>query len=512
MSRLKFKERVKLHPIMSFIILIVLTIIVSGILGYFDIGANYLDVNPKTQTIETSEVFVDSLFNLAGLKYIFSNTVSNFVSFAPLSMLIIILVGIGIMDKSGFLQAFFTLITKFTKKTKVTFFLILTSILASLCGEVVCVIMIPIGALLFKYGKRNPMIGIIASYAGVTCGIASKVVLSSIDSTLITYSKISAQGLDPNYTINTFGFVIITLASIIILSFALTAITERFVVPRLEKYTVEEEIEDYTVGRRELRGIIIALAAGILYMLFFTYNIIPGLPLSGSLLDHKQTLYIDKLFGYNTFFSLGFIFVVTMLFIILGLFYGLGTKTIKSNKMFSDYLSFSLDKIGKVLVLILFASTFIGVFKRTYLGNVISASLVNVLLDTKLSGFVLVLVMFVISIISAFFLPGTVLRWSIMGGTAVRSFMNAGLSAEFAQIIFRAGEAVALGLTPLFAYFIIYLGYIKQYNHSEKPITISQGIKYIIPYSVVTAVIWLVLIVIWYTIGIPLGINTTPFL
>ncbi len=512
MSKFKLKERVRLHPIMSFIILIAITIIVSGVLGYFDVRTTYLEVNTKAQTIESQEIFVDSLFNLAGLKYIFSNTVSNFVSFAPLSMLIITLVGIGIMDKSGFLQAFFTLITKFTKKTKVTFFLILTSILASLCGEVVCVIVIPIGALLFKYGKRNPMIGIIASYAGVTCGIASKVILSSIDSSLINYSKVSAQALDPNYTINTFGLVIITLASTIILSFVLTAITERFIVPRLDKYTVEEELEEYTVGRRELRGIIIALAMGILYMLFFTYNIIPGLPLSGSLLDHKQTLYIDKLFGYNTFFSLGFIFVVTMLFIILGLFYGLGTKTIKSNKMFSDYLSFSLDKIGKVLVLILFASTFISVFKRTYIGNVISASLVNILVDTKLSGFILVLVMFFISAIGTFFLPGTVLRWSIMGGTAVRAFMNAGLSAEFAQLIFRAGEAVTLGLTPLFAYFIIYLGYIKQYNHSEKSITISQGMKYILPYSLATAVVWIVLIIIWYSIKIPLGINTTPFL
>jgi len=512
MKKFNLKEKIKLHPIMTFILLIFLTIIVSGILGYFEIGASYININPENQTYETTEVFVDSLFNLAGIKYIFSNTVSNFVHFAPLSMLIIILVGIGIMEKSGFLKAFFTLITKFSKKTRVTFFMILLSILASICGEVVCVIMMPLGALLFKYGKRNPMGGIIASYAGLTCGIGANIILNSIDTTLIGYSQVSARILNTNYTIGTLGFVFIMFVAVVLLSLALTMVTEKYVIPRLEKYQAEPEIEEYTVGKRELRGVIMALIAGIAYMLFFTYNIIPGLPLSGNLLDYKQVLYIDKLFGVNSFFSSGFIFVVTLLFIILGLFYGIGAKTIKGNKNFSDFLSHSLDKIGKILVLILFASAFISVFKRTYLGNVIAAGLINILVDTKLSGFILVISLFFLSAISAFFLPSTVLRWSIMSGVAVRVFMDAGMSPEFAQLIFRAGEAMTLSITPLFAYFVIYLGFIKQYNQEEKTITISQGIKYMLPYSIVTAVVWLGLIIVWYAVGFPMGISTYPFL
>ncbi len=103
MRRINLKDRIKLHPVMSFIILVVLTIIISGILGYFDVGSTYLKANSVSQSYETVSVHVDSLFNLAGLKYIFSNTVANFVNFVPLSMLIIVLLGIGIMDKSGFL-------------------------------------------------------------------------------------------------------------------------------------------------------------------------------------------------------------------------------------------------------------------------------------------------------------------------------------------------------------------------------------------------------------------------
>ena len=99
-----------------------------------------------------------------------------------------------------------------------------------------------------------------------------------------------------------------------------------------------------------------------------------------------------------------------------------------------------------------------------------------------------------------------------MSGVAVRVFMDAGMTPEFAQLLFRAGEAITIGITPLFAYFIIYLGFLKQYNKSEKTITILTGIRKILPYSIVTGLIWIVLIIIWFFIGIPLGINTYPFL
>lgn len=512
MIRSSLKDKIKLHPVMSFILLVVATIVLSGILGYFDVGSTYLKANPVTETYETVSVNVDSLFNLAGIKYVFSKTVTNFVNFAPLSMLIITLLGIGIMEKSGFLQAFFTLITKFSNKNRVTFFLIFTSIVATICGEVIVVMMLPIAALLFKYGRRNPAGGIIASFAGITSGIGANILLNSVDTSLIEFTEVSASLLDKNYSIGVFSFLFISIAAVFLLSFALTIVTEKYVIPRLDKYEPEEGLEEYTLGKRELRGLVIGLGMGVIYLLFFAYNIIPGLPLSGNLLDYSQTLYIDKLFGYNSFFSSGFIFVITMLFVILGLFYGIGAKTIKNNKNFSDFLSHSLNKSGKILVLIFTASVFISVFKRTYLGNVIAASLVNIIVNSNFGGIILVFVFFLISAIATIFLPQTVLRWSIFSGISTRVFMDAGMTPEFAQLIFRAGESVALGLTPLFAYFIVYLGFLKQYNHEDKTMTISDGIKYMIPYSVVTAIIWLILIIIWYTIGIPLGFAASPFM
>ena len=104
----------------------------------------------------------------------------------------------------------------------------------------------------------------------------------------------------------------------------ITYISERFSVNELPKYEFKDDKKDFKLAKRDIRGLIFAGTFGIIYLLIFIYNIIPGLPLSGNLLDYSQKLYIDKLFNPDSFFSQGFVFIVTILFVILGLFYGLG--------------------------------------------------------------------------------------------------------------------------------------------------------------------------------------------
>ena len=90
--------------------------------------------------------------------------------------------------------------------------------------------------------------------------------------------------------------------------------------------------------------------------------------------------------------------------------------------------------------------------------------------------------------------------------------MNSGVTPEFAQIIFRAGESVTYGLTPIMAYFVIYLAYMELYNQDNKGIGLFSSLKYLIPYSIGTLLMWLVLIIIWYLVGIPIGIGVSPLL
>ncbi len=495
---------------MTYLILCFIVILFSGVLSWFNVQATYNQISTVTGEYQVTTEAVYSLFSLSGLKYIFTNTVANFANFAVLPHLIIILLGIGVMEKSGFLRTFIALMTRKAKKITVTFVMVLLCLFASIMGDIAYIIFIPLSALLFLYGKRNPAIGIIASFAALTCGTGTNMFFTSVDSSLLTVTQINANVLFPEYAITTSSFFIIMLVTFVILAFIITNITENFVAKKLAKYDFTEEVveEETTLNKKKKRGLLLAGIAGTVYLLFFIYNIIPGLPFSGNLLDYSQNLYIDKLFSYDSFFSNGFVFIVALFFVILGLFYGIGAKTIKNNKDFVEALGHSLNDIGKILLMIFAAATFISIFKQSNIGNVIAISIANLIGKTSFTGLPLLLLLFIGSAVSTLFLPSSLTKWSIIATTAVPVVMNAGISPEFAQVVFRFGESAVLGLTPVFAYFIVYLAYLEKYSQDKKNIKMTQVIKLQVPYVLFSIALFLVLIIVWYIIGLPLGIHS----
>lgn len=503
-----FKEKMTLHPLMTLLILIFVTMVISGFLSILGVQVTYNKVNADMLDYSPTTVAIKSLVSLRGLKYIFTSTISNFVSFAPLSSLLIILIGIGVMEKSGFLKTSFTLLTKKARKKDVTFVLVLISIIASIIGDISYIVIIPLSALLYEYGKRNPNIGIVASFAGLTCGQGLSVFLTSVDSSMLSTTLVAAHMMDSSVTLGSFSFIIIMIIAIILLAFLITYITEEKIIKILPKYEFKESEleEEISIGRKELKGLIFGIGAALIYLLIFIYNIIPGLPFSGNFLDYSQKLYIDKLFSYDSFFSNGFVFIITMLFIILGFFYGLGAKTIKNNKDICEDLGHSLDGIGNTLVLIFFASILINVFKYSNIGTVIVAWLTNILGCVNFAAVPLIIFLFIISALSTLLVPSSLSSYGITGGVAVPVLMNAGVSASFAQVIYRFGECASIGLTPLFAYFVIYLAYMEKYNQNKKPINLFKTIKYQVPYSLSTGGVLLLLLMIWYIIGLPIGL------
>ncbi len=503
----KFKEKMTLNPVMTFLILILITIVLSGFLNLIGFEATYNKIDVATGELTATSESVYSLFSLSGIKYIFSSTVSNFTSFTPLSMLIIVLIGIGIMEKSGFIKTTFTILTKYCKKYTITFWLVFISVISSIAGDLGYVIMIPIAALMFSYGRRNPLIGIVAVYAALTAGSGINMLLTAVDSEMLKYTLANATLIDQNYTLSTFCFFFIMTVAVILVSIIITIITEKISVNNVDKYEFKDDRKELRLGKREYRGLIFSITAGALYLLIFIYNIIPGLPFSGNLLDYSQEFYIDKLFSFDSFFSNGFVFIVTMLFVILGLFYGIGAKTIKNNNDFCEDLTHSLDGTGRTLILIFLGSVLINVFKKSNIGTVLTITLANFIGNSSFSGIVLIVALFIISAISTIVLTGSTSKWAIISTTTIPLFMNSSLSPEFAQVIVRFGECMTIGLTPLLAYFTIYIAYLEKYNQQESPISLFRTLKYQIVYSVIVGLVLLALLIGWYLIGIPIGIN-----
>lgn len=502
-----FKKKVKLSPIMTFIIMTIIVIVLSGFLHLLNIQAEYSTVNTVSNEVVNNVVEVENLFSTSGIKHIVTSAVNGFVNFEPLATLIIILIGLGILEKTGFMRSFFTMLTRNSKRNTVTFILIFICLLFSILGNSGFVIMLPIAALLFKYGRRNPLGGIIASFASLSFGYGINVFLSSNDSSLLTLTINAAKTLDPKYKIGIFFALFIMVVLLIAISVVFTYITEKKVMPKLPRYEYDEEA--LVITNRELRGLIIGLGLGIIYTLLVIYMIIPGLPLSGAFLDHSGERYIDMIFGNNSLFAKGFIFIVTFAFFLIGIGYGFMTKTIKNNKDVTDSLGHSLDDIGSIIVLIFFASLFINVYEESHIGLVITGFISSLIGSLNFTGIGLILITLICIAIANIFCPSSIVKWSMLSSIIVPLFMNASISPEFSQLVYVAGDSITNGLTPLFMYFVIYIAFMEKYNKGEM-VTLFGSIKTLIPYSVYSLIIWAIVLVGFYLIGIPIGIGSYP--
>ena len=278
-------------------------------------------------------------------------------------------------------------------------------------------------------------------------------------------------------------------------------------MPKLPRYETEEE--ELIITNKELRGLIIGLGIGFVYTLIIIYMIIPGLPLSGALLDSRATMYIDKLFGANSLFNQGFIFIVTVLFALIGFGYGFMTKSIRHSKEVTESLAYSLDGIGNILVLLFFASLFITVFTESGIGEVVTAGISSLIGGLKFTGIWLILISIILVCIANVLCPDSLTKWTILSATIVPLFMNASISPEYSQLVFVAGDTITNGLTPLFVYFVIYLAFLEKYNKGEM-VTLRGSIKYMMPYAIHVSIIMFVVMVGWYMIGVPTGIGSFP--
>ena len=374
------------------------------------------------------------------------------------------------------------------------------------------VILIPMAAILFRDLGRHPSAGICAAFAGITFGSGANIVANSLDSSLLPYTKSATTILDATYKVQTNGNLIFMLVSTLLVAYIGTIITERVIIPKLGKYNFEEEeIENrkQEPTKTEIKGLIIAIISVVAVLLPIIYCIIPGLPFSGLLLYLKDSGYVNQLFGSNSYFYKGSVFIFSFLLMLAGLVYGLRVKTFKNNRDFVDGMNYYLKDLSSLLVLIFFAAQLCLIFKQTNLGVFVVASLTNWVSDLQLTGIVLVLVTFFLTLVSTFLVPVASTKWAILAPIIVPMFMQSSLTPEFAQAVFRAADSSVKGITPLFTYFVILIGFLQIYNKKkDDPVTISRAISLMTPYTVAFTVLWLAIVIVFYTLGIPIGIAT----
>lgn len=531
MARKKKLKSIKLHPITSFILVTIAVIVLSAILSLFNITVSYDSVNIKNNELEQTIVTVKNMLSAEGIKSIVSNASTNFISFTTVSTVIITLMGISVAEETGLIQTYMKKrLTKINPKI-ITFALILVAVFSSIVNEVGYAVLIPLGALLFLFNGRNPLVGIAAAFAGVAFGYSISFFVGSTDMSLIPYTKAAANLIDETFYVEMTSNLFIMIASSIIIALVGTIITEKYIVKKMGRYISKtrddldqtkeieyldlqyEEQKKLKEEESEKKGLKYAFIAAMIVIAIFIYAIIPGLPLSGSLLDKTQKAYAYQLFGENSYLEAGFTYMFALFMIITGVAYAIGAKSVSSDKELVQRLTDRLSHLGILLVMIFFASQFIAIFKETNIGTVIVVGLAHALKAIPLSGVLLVIVAMLLIAIANLFVPSTITKWAIISPVLVPLMMQLNMSPQYAQFAFRASESMTNGITPLLAYFIVYLGYLNIYNKEEKKVYgIRDGIKLMMPYCMALSLTWITIVVLWYLIGLPLGPSVFPVL
>lgn len=492
------------------VVVIAIMILVIGLLSLFLnlIGFGSSQTIISNKNIETTLVVVKNLFSVSGLKFIVGESVNNFRSFEPLVLLIISLIGISICEKSGFFYAMFQPLKR-VKINIIIFFTVLLGMISTVIGDYSYIFLIPLVGSMYKYFGKNPVLGVFSVFLGITLGYGTGLIFNYTDYALADLTQLSARvSVDANFDYNLLSNIYIMIVSTFVMTILLTILIQKFLAPKITKrYIIDEEEQELVIDKKAKSK---ALIVGLVYILIIIYGILPiKLPGAGLLLDSGADRYMEKLLGSASPFNNGLSLILTSLLMLCGYIYGKFSGNIKDSHEFSLGLSKNFENLGFMFVLMFFISALIAVIDWTNIGTVFASKLIEIVGKMQVSGILLIIIFFIVVILMSILLPDTIEKWEIASPVIVPLFMQSNISPGFTQFVFRIADSVGKAFTPVFAYYIIMLAFLEKYRTNEKNrISIFGILSDLLPIIIIMAISWLVLIIVWYILGLPIGVGT----
>ena len=451
-------------------------------------------------TFETTLVVINNFFSTAGIKHILNNSLVNFQTLEPLVLVILSLIAVSILEASGLLKQIFLPIKKIKPKY-ITMMVMFIGIISTIIGDYSYALLLPLSGILYKYIGRSSSLGVLTMFIAITIGYGTGLIYNHQMYELGDITELATQSIISNYNYELLSNIFLLVASTIILTIVGTIVLERFA----KKYSRNEETDNLNISKKASRATLIAF---ITMVTLFIYCLIPGLPKSGLLLDKTQPTYIGKLFGGESPLNQGFMFLIIGILMICGFIYGTVSRNIKNSGDYSKALTKTFEGTGYVFVLLFFISILYEIIDWTNFSTVISTNIIDFIGSTNISGVLLVLIAFLSIVIISIFIPSSIAKWNLVAPIYVPLLMRANISPSFTQTIFLAADSVGKIFSPIYVYLIVTIGFMYKYDKDSNT-SIIGTMKKIMPIISILSIVWLVIIVGWYLIGLPIGINSS---
>lgn len=485
-SKIKFPS-----PILIFILLWLITIFLSFLFRNIEFSVN------------STEYTVINLLNKSGIDYVLSNFVNNLSNFPVLPMILVVTIGVGLAEETNFLHTLIKISIIKIPRYLITPLLLFIGILGNLAGSVSFAIVPTLGGIIYKEIKRNPILGVITGFIGVSGGLSANLFIAPTDILSSSITQTAAQIVDKNYivypTANWYFFAISVFTLTIVGTFVIEIIVSRM----LKKYEIfeneNEEKENYEVSLEEKNALKYSLYGLFIYIFVLLIFLIP----KNSILRSDD----GKIIG--SVFLNGMIFFITLLFLIPSLIYGILTKKIKEFDDIIKLIEKSISKYSNFILICIFASQFIAVFSKTNLGLYFTYKLTNLIVKLNFNIYLfLILFIILISVINLF-IGSLSAKWIVLSPIVVPLFMNLGFTPEFAQLAFRIADSSTNSISPLEPFMPFILACMIKYN---KNIKLNDLIKLMFPLSISFLIIWIIQMFIFIFFNLSIGPNAHIYL
>jgi aminobenzoyl-glutamate transport protein len=447
-----------------------------------------------------------SLADATQMRRLFIELPQIFVNFPPLGLVLIIVMGIGVAERTGLIAVALGRFVRAMPTRLLSFTIVFAGVVSSIATDAGYVVLPPLAALLYASVGRHPVAGIAAAFAGVAGGFGANLVIIPLDPILAGLTQAAARLIDPAYTVYATANYFIMTAMVPVYAVVGAVLTDRVVEPRLNRGAAlrpgltltdvsEPDAEEQRLQRRGLR------ATGIALLIMVILTALMVVPADAPLRDPGSANPLEP-------FLRALVTILFIIFLVCGIVYGVATKRIRSDRDVVEMMSKSLGEMGGYIVLSLACAVFIALFAWSNIGLILAVEGAGFLREIGFVGLPLLLGIILVSSLINLLIGSASAKWAIMAPVLVPMLMQLGISPEATQAAYRIGDAFSNTVTPLLPYFPLVLVMCQRYVAG---FGLGSLIATMLPYCIWFGIASSAVFAGWILLDLPLGPGVSVF-
>ena len=481
-------------PAMLFVGLLFIVWVLSWLLSYvtFDV------VDPRSN----EALVINNLLSGSAITEFLSVMVTNFSHFHPVGVVLVAMLGIGVAEATGFINTGLRALLNVTSDRFLTPMVIMVGIASHTAADAGYVLVIPLGGVIFYAAGRHPLAGIAAAFAGVSGGFSASFIPSSIDPLLQGLSQAGARILDPTIELNPLNNYFFTTASSLLIVGIGWYVTSKIIEPRLANTEIDGDAEDLPEmhdlqdqERKGLRWSLIAMLLGVVLL------VATALPAGSPWRDAG-----GNISSFQAPLMRSIVSLIFLLFLVPGVVYGIVAGTVKSSKDIIVGMTKSMHSMAYYLVIMFFIAQFVYAFGQSNLGVLLALQGAAFLKAMAMPAAVTIVGIIILTAVVNVFVGSASGKWGLLAPIFIPMLMTLGISPDLTQAAYRVGDSSTNIITPLMPYFPLVVVYCQRY---VKGTGIGTLTALMLPYSISFLVLWTIFLLIYFAIGLPLGIQAS---